>query len=119
MKNRKILKRNYNKAISMFLVMLTVLGVSPIHVFSQPTTLDTETTILFNGEEIEMREDGSFYISKDFSMIEPPENTVTITQNYIELPAPIVTTVPLATTLARNNIGCVYRVGGVRFPNLP
>ena len=87
------------------MIILTVLGASPLNVFAQETETQTTTEITFNGETIEMNEDDSFSIGSKLNMIEPPETTVTITQEYIELPEPVITTVPIALALARNNIG--------------
>jgi hypothetical protein len=97
-------KQRLNKFMAFMLTFLTVSSSLPLHIFAEEMQSETQTTITFGGEEIEMNGDGSFSITSDFSIIDPPENNVIINQTYIELPEPVTTTIPIATTLARDNI---------------
>ena len=56
-------KQNFNRYISMFLVMLTFLGVMPLHVLANEVQDNsTITSVLIGDEAINLNEDGSFYV---------------------------------------------------------
>jgi len=66
------IKRNFNRYMAMFMAILTLSGVAPLHVFATQNEQSNATASIFvNGEEVIANEDGSFFIGDNLNYEQP------------------------------------------------
>ena len=71
LKMQKI-KRNFNRYMAMFMAILTLSGVAPLHVFATQNEQSNATSSIFvNGEEVIANENGSFFIGDNLNYEQP------------------------------------------------